>query len=172
MRLVSSVAFVATAVLSVVATPASADPLPRTPYRPPVHRPVVDPFRAPVNRYAAGNRGLDYDTVPGDPVVAIGAGTVTFAGSIGHQRYVTVRHPDGLDSTYSYLARVTVHRGEVVTRGEQVGLAGESFHLGVRRGDEYLDPARLFGRGRAVLVPRRRLAGPSLRTIRVHGDAA
>ncbi len=158
MRLVSSVALVATAVLSVVPTPASADRVPRSPYRPPVHRPVVDPFRAPANRYAAGNRGLDYDTVPGDPILAIGAGTVTFAGLIAHRRYVTVHHPDGLDSTYSFLAELTVHRGEVVVRGQRVGVAGGTFHLGVRRGDEYLDPARLFGRSRAVLVPRRRRA--------------
>jgi murein DD-endopeptidase MepM/ murein hydrolase activator NlpD len=159
MRLVSSVALVATAILSVVPSAASADPVPRSPYRPPVHRPVTDPFRAPANRFAAGNRGLDYDTVPGDPIVAIGAGTVTFAGLIAHQRFVTVHHADGLDSTYSYLAQVTVHRGEVVALGQLVGFAGETFHLGVRRGREYLDPARLFGRGRAVLVPRRR--GPA-----------
>jgi murein DD-endopeptidase MepM/ murein hydrolase activator NlpD len=155
MRLVSPVALVATAVFAVFPTAASAGSVPRTPYRPPVDRPITDPFRAPANRYAAGNRGLDYATVPGDPIVSIGAGTVTFAGLIAHQRYVTVHHPDGLDSTYSYLAAVTVHRGQVVARGEQLGVAGTTFHLGVRRGDDYLDPARLFGRGRPVLVRRR-----------------
>jgi murein DD-endopeptidase MepM/ murein hydrolase activator NlpD len=160
MRLVSSVALVAIAVFSTSPTSASADPIPRSSYRPPVHRPITDPFRAPANRYAAGNRGLDYDTVPGDPIAAIGTGTVTFAGSIAHQLFVTVRHPDGLDSTYSFLAELTVHRGQRVVRGQQVGVAGETFHLGVRRGDQYLDPARLFGRGRAVLVRRRRVAPP------------
>jgi murein DD-endopeptidase MepM/ murein hydrolase activator NlpD len=154
MRLVSTVALVATTVFSVVSASATGHSVPRTGYRPPVDRPVTDPFRAPANRYSAGNRGLDYATAPGDPIVAIGAGTVTFAGAIAHELFVTVRHSDGLDSTYSFLSEVTVHRGEVVMRGQQLGIAGASFHLGVRRGDEYLDPARLFGRGRAVLVRR------------------
>jgi murein DD-endopeptidase MepM/ murein hydrolase activator NlpD len=151
-RLASLVAVVAAATLSVAPVSASTVQPPRSAYRPPLDRPVVDPFRAPANRYGPGNRGLDYDTAAGDEVHAIGAGTVTFAGFVAHRRYVTVRHPDGLDSTYSYLLELRVHRGEVVVRGQVVGIAGDTFHLGVRRGDVYLDPMRLFGRGRAVLV--------------------
>ena len=42
--------------------------------------------------------------------------------------------------------------------GQQVvGTARDRFHLGVRRGDTYLDPARLWGcrvgGGRVILVP-------------------
>jgi murein DD-endopeptidase MepM/ murein hydrolase activator NlpD len=122
-------------------------------YQPPVDAPVVDPFRAPASPYAAGNRGLDYGTTPGQPITAIGDGTVVFAGQVAHQRFVTVLHPDGLRSSYSWLASISVHVGEHVGRGQQVGVAGSRFQLGVRRGSAYLDPARLFGRGRARLVP-------------------
>jgi murein DD-endopeptidase MepM/ murein hydrolase activator NlpD len=121
-------------------------------YRPPVEAPVTDGFRAPTSVYGAGNRGLEYGTTPGQPVGAIGPGTVVFAGTIAHRLYVTVRHPDGLRSSYSYLSTIEVRVGEVVTVGQRMGTAGTRFHLGVRRGDRYLDPASLFRRGRPRLV--------------------
>jgi murein DD-endopeptidase MepM/ murein hydrolase activator NlpD len=124
----------------------------RARYVPPVDAPVVDPFRSPGSPYAAGNRGLDYATVAGQPIVAIGDGTVVFAGKIAHQRFVTIRHPDGLRSSYSWLASISVALGDHVRRGQPVGVAGSRFQLGVRRGSRYLDPARLFRRGRARLV--------------------
>jgi murein DD-endopeptidase MepM/ murein hydrolase activator NlpD len=132
---------------------AAAAPTRARRYLPPVDAPVVDPFRAPASPYAAGNRGLDYGTTPGQPITAIGDGTVVFAGQVAHQRFVTILHPDGLRSSYSWLASISVHVGEHVGRGQQVGVAGSRFQLGVRRGSAYLDPARLFGRGRARLVP-------------------
>jgi murein DD-endopeptidase MepM/ murein hydrolase activator NlpD len=72
-------------------------------------------------------------------------------------RYVTVRHPDGLRSSYSYLTTITVREGDLVTGRTVVGRSGARLHLGVRRGDAYLDPAELWGRPavplRPVLVP-------------------
>jgi murein DD-endopeptidase MepM/ murein hydrolase activator NlpD len=117
--------------------------------------PVVDPFRAPATRYGPGNRGLEYATIAGQPVGAIGPGTVVFAGTIASRRYVTVLHRDGLRSSYSYLATVEVAVGEAVSAGQRLGVAGTRLHLGVRRGDDYLDPASLFRRGRPRLVPYR-----------------
>ncbi|HEX2576432.1 MAG TPA: M23 family metallopeptidase [Aquihabitans sp.] len=129
---------------------------PRT-YRPPVAAPVVDPFRPPPEPWLAGNRGLEYGTAPGTPVGAIGPGTVSFAGPVAGSLHVTVTHPDGLRSSYSFLAAVRVRAGDVVAPGDVVGIAAERLHLGVRRGDRYLDPATLWGRrvegGRVRLVP-------------------
>ena len=135
-------------------TPASAlavDTPPRG-YIPPVHRPVIDPFRAPVRVFGAGNRGLEYDTRPGDAVGAIGPGVVVFAGAVAGHLHVTIAHPDGLRSSYSFLAAVVATVGHHVERGTILGTAGERMHLGVRRGTRYLDPAKLFVRGRAILV--------------------
>lgn len=126
-------------------------------YRPPTAGPVVDPFRPPPAPWLAGNRGIEYATEPGSSVTAIGAGTVAFAGPVAGRLVVTVAHPDGLRSSYVGLARIVVRAGEPVAGGQPVGVAAERLHLGVRRGEEYLDPASLWGhpveRRRAVLVP-------------------
>lgn len=114
-------------------------------YRPPLVAPVIDPFRPPAEPWLPGNRGIEYETVPGSPVHAIGPGVVLFAGSVAGQLHVTVLHPDGIRSSYSFLAAVTVAVGDRVAGGQQVGVTGATFHLGARRGSTYIDPASLFG---------------------------
>jgi murein DD-endopeptidase MepM/ murein hydrolase activator NlpD len=124
-------------------------------YAPPVRGPVIDPFRAPLGPYGPGNRGLEYATEPGAPALAIGGGTVSFAGQVAGRLVVTVEHPDGLRSSLVGLATVSVTRGQAVERGQPLGRTGSRLHLGVRRGEQYLDPATLFDRqGPARLVPR------------------
>lgn len=123
-------------------------------YRPPVSGPVIDPFRPPSTPYGPGNRGLEYRSQLGEPVRAIGGGQVAFSGPVAGRWVVSIDHPDGLRSALVGLAVVVVRRGQVVTTGQVVGRAGTALHLGVRRGGEYLDPARLFARrGPARLVP-------------------
>ena len=114
---------------------------------------MVDGFRLPFGPYGPGNRGLEYATEPGQEVRAIGPGLVVFAGPVAGNRAVTVLHPDGLRSSYSYLDEVLVKVGERVSTGTPVGTAGERFHLGVRAGGTYLDPAALFATGHVRLVP-------------------
>ena len=118
--------------------------------------PVADPFRPPPEPWLAGNRGIEYRTVPGTLVRAIGPGVVTFAGLVAGELDLTIRHPDGLRSSYVDLASVRVRRGDRIDAGQVVGAATDRLHLGVRRGDTYLDPASLWGTrlaGRVVLVP-------------------
>ena len=124
-------------------------------YRPPVDAPVLDPFREPLSRYGPGNRGIDYAVVPGTPVRAMADGEVVFAGPVAGTLHVTVRHADGLRSSYSFLASVSVHAGQRVRLGDVVGRTSEVLHVGVRTPDDtYLDPASLFAAPRhARLVP-------------------
>jgi len=121
----------------------------------PVDRPVRDPFRLPRGQYGPGNRGLEYDTAPGDPVRAIGAGRVAFAGQVAGRLVVSVDHPDGRRSSLVGLTSLTVTAGELVARGTLVGTAGPNLHLGLREGKRYVDPARFLSGTprRAVLVP-------------------
>ena len=120
-------------------------------YVPPVDAPVVDAFRPPTQPWSSGNRGLEYDTAPGDPVRASADGIVTFAGQVGGSLHVTVLHPDGLRTGYSFLSRVLVSQGQAVRQGDLVGRAGDTFHFGARVGDAYVDPAALFDTGATVV---------------------
>lgn len=116
-------------------------------YVAPVAAPVVDGFRAPPTPYAAGNRGLEYATTPGTAVRAAADGAVVFAGPVAGDLHVTVLHRDGIRTSYSFLATVTVARGDVLAQGDVVGVAGARLFFGARVGDEYVDPALLLGAG-------------------------
>lgn len=161
LALVASAAVVASSALaSHTGLPPGPAPAPAPPpmvrHQPPVDGPVVDFFRPPASPFGPGNRGVDYATAPGAVVRASGDGEVVFAGPVGGRLHVVVRHADGIRTSYSFLASVTVRRGEAVTAGQEVGRSGSSLHFGARRGDAYFDPLTLFGgggRGRVHLVP-------------------
>ena len=126
----------------------------------PVDAPIRDPYRPPATPYGPGNRGIEYATDSGTAVRASGGGVVAFAGVIAYERYVSIDHPGGIRTTYSYLLTIAVVAGQRVAQGDVVGTAGTRLHFGARRSGVYIDPASLFavvvGR-RARLVP---LSGP------------
>ncbi len=118
----------------------------------PVDAEVVDPFRPPANRYAAGNRGIEFATATGDPVRAVEAGRVVFAGAVGHSLFVTIDHGNGLRSTSAYLDAILVVRGQQVRRGDLIARASPGFHLTARLGEAYVDPALLFAGAEVMLA--------------------
>lgn len=141
---------VAVVVLLVASALAAAEPAAAgapPPHVPPVDAPVLDPFRPPASPWEPGNRGLEYATAEGTPVRATADGTVVFAGSVAGHRHVTVLHPDGIRTSYSFLTEISVVVGQRVEQGQVLGEAGPGFHLGARRGDAYFDPASLFEPG-------------------------
>lgn len=120
----------------------------------PVQREVVDRFRPPLTRWGAGNRGWEFDTTEGDPVVAVASGEVFFAGPVAGRGVVTLDHGGGLLSSVTGLAEVLVLRGQTVRAGQLIGRAQRGLHLGVRVDGAYVDPQWFFTRARhAVLVP-------------------
>lgn len=145
-RLVTLVVVAAAALVSSVSPVSSQSPLVAdaapVPWRHPVDAPIVDYFRAPAGPYSAGNRGLEYGTRSGQAVVAVADGVVTFAGSVGGQRFVVVAHTPVLRSTYAYLDRIDVSAGDAVRRGQRVATAARHFHLTARLRDVYVDPLR------------------------------
>jgi murein DD-endopeptidase MepM/ murein hydrolase activator NlpD len=132
----------------------------------PVPGRVARPFQAPRTRFGPGHLGVDFVAKPRTPVRAAGPGTVLFAGVVAGARFVVVQHPGGLRTSYSFLASMRVHEGQVIQRGAIVGLSGGRgenhepgvLHFGLRIGNAYVDPMRLFTRP---------VAGPDLAT-RVH----
>jgi murein DD-endopeptidase MepM/ murein hydrolase activator NlpD len=119
----------------------------------PVVGPVLRPYDPPEDPYGTGHRGIDIGAAVGTPVLAVDAGTVTFAGPVGGQLFVTVDHGAGLSSTYSWLSSVQVRRGQIVARGTQLGLTGighpgataPHLHLGAKQDGAYVDPMTLLG---------------------------
>jgi hypothetical protein len=156
-----SAALVAIVVVLAIATAVAASPArvgaAPAAYRPPVPGPIAERFAPPAERWQAGNRGVDYAPAPGSAVVASADGEVTFAGQVGGALHVTVTHPDGLRTSYSFLASLDVRKGAQVRAGDQLGTAGTDLHFGVRAPDgTYLDPEALLAgqlEGRPVLVP-------------------
>jgi murein DD-endopeptidase MepM/ murein hydrolase activator NlpD len=117
------------------------DPVPR----------VVRGFEPPSSPYGPGHRGVDLAGSVGQPVLAIGAGTVAFAGSVAGRGVVVVDH-GRLESTYQPV-NALVSTGDPVESGQPIGfleligshcLPDACLHLGVKRGDDYLDPLSLL----------------------------
>ncbi len=142
----TSAAFAAAcaAVLAAGTAPASAQAEPALTYIWPVHGTIVDHFRPPAHEYGPGNRGLEFATRPGSSFWAAARGIVSFAGPVGGRLHVTVSHPDGLRISYSGVAGIGVTRGERVHQGQLLGTTADRLHVGVRRGDVYLDPVLIF----------------------------
>jgi len=119
---------------------------------PPVDGPIVRHFEPPPTPYEAGHRGIDLQTPLGTTVVAAAAGVVAFAGQVGGELFVSIDHPEGVRSTYSFLSAVLVGRSQTLAQGEPVGRSGAGhagserpeLHFGVRQGDDYLDPEPLL----------------------------
>lgn len=122
---------------------------------------VVRKFEKPAQNWLPGHRGVDLAAVPGQSVLAAGAGTVVFAGLVAGKPVVSIDHPGGLRTTYEPVDAV-VAAGRRVDRGTPVGTvvaghpecaAAACLHWGVRRDREYLDPLPLVRAAPIRLLP-------------------
>ncbi|MFC5730643.1 MULTISPECIES: M23 family metallopeptidase [Nocardioides] len=137
---------------------AEEDPVGVWPLRPEPE--VVARFDPPATPYGAGHRGVDLAGTAGQRVHAALPGTVRFAGRLAGRGVVVVSHGD-TRTTYEPV-EVSVEVGEDVARGAPIGsleLVGSHcfpracLHWGWLRGETYLDPLRLVGRGPVRLLP-------------------
>jgi murein DD-endopeptidase MepM/ murein hydrolase activator NlpD len=119
---------------------------------------VIQGFDPPDSPFGAGHRGIDIATPIGTPVLAAGAGTVTFAGKVGGHLFVTLDHGGGLESTYSWLSELLVAKNDVVAQGEVIALSGlghpavlpAHLHFGAKLNDAYVDPLDYLSPGSVV----------------------
>jgi murein DD-endopeptidase MepM/ murein hydrolase activator NlpD len=113
---------------------------------------VIRGFEPPTSPWGPGHRGVDLRGYPDQPVRSVGAGVVTFVGPIAERPVVVVQHGD-LRTTYEPV-HGTAQVGDPVAPGTQIGvLAGGHcgpgtwcLHLGLKRGERYLDPRILLYR--------------------------
>ena len=118
----------------------------------PVVGPVIRGFEPPSGPFSAGHRGIDIAVPFGTPIRAPNDGIVSFAGWIGGALYLSIDHPDGVRTTYSWLSAVAVHKGQSVQRGDLIASTGHGhpevptphLHFGARIGSDYIDPMFLL----------------------------
>jgi murein hydrolase activator len=122
-------------------------PPPRSLARPVPGRVVVGfgRRRDPASGVTLVSRGVDLAAPAGVPALAPLAGVVTYAGPVrGLGAGVVVDHGGGLTSVVAGLSLATVARGQVVSRGDPLGVAGGPVHIEIRRAGRPVDPAPLL----------------------------
>jgi hypothetical protein len=142
---------IALSLLSVAVAP--ADALGARPWlSPPVDSVITRYFEPPAGDFGPGHRGIDYGVVPGVRVRAAAAGVVSFAGSVGGTKAVTLDHGGGLVTTYSRLGTVSVLSGMTVDQGRFIGTTSSAhpgewagLHFGVKMNSLYVDPLTFLG---------------------------
>lgn len=95
------------------------------------------------------HRGIDFAAPEGSPVIATGAGIVTFAGRrAGYGNLVEIDHGAGLRTRYGHMKSIDVQVGDVVTRGQtiaRVGTTGRStgphVHYEVLENGRHVNPS-------------------------------
>ncbi len=119
----------------------------------PVDAPIARGFGRVVDeefRTETFRKGVDFAALAGDPVRAVAAGEVRFAGWFrGYGRIVILDHGEGYFTVSGHLDRVDVTVGDAPDEGEVLGtvgdtgsLSGPRLYFEIRRGAEPLDPAR------------------------------
>jgi murein DD-endopeptidase MepM/ murein hydrolase activator NlpD len=101
--------------------------------------------------------GLDISADKGDPVYATADGAISNAASAGNYgNLVIIDHGYGLETRYGHLSAFKVKLGQVVKRGDLIGLVGSTgratsahLHYEVRANGKILNPLQL------LLNPRR-----------------
>lgn len=136
------------------------EPGPEAPWRWPVDgaREVSTAYRAPAHAYGPGHRGMDVGAPLASAVTSPADGVVAFQGMVVDRPVLTIRHADGLVSTFEPLES-SLRPGDTVRQGQEIGrvaagghTAPGALHVGVRRDGVYINPMLLFDE-----VPRARL---------------
>lgn len=119
----------------------------------------------PFSGRAALHTGLDFQAEVGTPINAAAGGLVLSSGwqpEYGHT--VEIDHGNGLATRYAHASRLDVRAGELVRRGQQIALVGNSgrstgahLHFEVLVDGVPQNPARFLagGKATAVVVERR-----------------
>ncbi|MFQ3189174.1 MAG: hypothetical protein ACI936_000298 [Paraglaciecola sp.] len=81
----------------------------------------------PFNGLPSMHKGLDFAGKEGEPVLATGAGIITWSGSrYGYGNLVEIDHGDGLVTRYGHNKAVSVKIGDVVTKGQTIAELGNT----------------------------------------------
>jgi murein DD-endopeptidase MepM/ murein hydrolase activator NlpD len=107
----------------------------------------------PITGHGAFHAGLDFVGAPGDPVLAVAAGVVSYAGPDGgYGQLVEIAHGNGLVTRYAHNSKVLVSRGMTVRQGQSIAKLGSTgrstgphVHFEVLQDGRAVDPQRFIG---------------------------
>ncbi|MGH7761034.1 MAG: peptidoglycan DD-metalloendopeptidase family protein [Candidatus Dormibacteraceae bacterium] len=103
----------------------------------------------PLGKYAHFHTGIDIAAPFGTTVTAAAPGVVVAVGhsSVGYGNYVVIGHGGGIMTLYGHLLETDVQVGDVVKRGQRIGLEGSTgwstgphVHFELRVNDAVVDP--------------------------------
>ncbi|MFK4186891.1 transglycosylase family protein [Streptomyces sparsogenes] len=109
-------------------------------------RAVGTAWGVPGSHWSSGHHtGVDFPVATGTQVRAVGSAEVVAAGWGGAYGYqVVLRHPDGMYTQYAHMSSLSVHVGQKVSGGQQIGRSGATgnvtgphVHFEVRTGPDY-----------------------------------
>lgn len=103
--------------------------------------------------YSSAHSGYDIAADEGDPVIAAGAGRVTYAGKLKFYGYtVIIDHGFNIFSYYNHLSELSVETWQTVSTGEKIGEIGSTgyatgphLHFNIKVNGVNIDPAVLIG---------------------------
>lgn len=142
--------------------PQATQPAPSKPLAQPKAEPKLsgaDKFRWPVSGRVitdfGGSKGtgINIEAPEGAAVRAAENGQVIYVGSgvEGYGNLILIRHPNGYVSAYAHLKDMTVAKGDVVNRGDNIGSTGMTggvsrpqLHFELRKGATPVDPVPLL----------------------------
>lgn len=81
----------------------------------------------PVTKRVAPHNGTDFGVPVGTPVFSTGDGTVIMTRKHPYAgNYVVIQHGSTYKTRYLHLSKILVRKGQKVSRGERIGLSGQS----------------------------------------------
>ncbi len=106
-------------------------------------------------RWGAFHKGIDIAGVSNRSILAADNGVVESAGwdNGGYGNRVVINHNNGFKTTYNHMSKILVHAGQVVRKGQVVGIMGETgdatgvhLHFEVIRNGQIVNPSRYVHR--------------------------
>ena len=108
----------------------------------------------PITGKQAWHNGVDFAGKDGADVIAVAAGVVVYSGPrSGYGKMVEINHGSGYSTRYGHHKALTVKAGDIVRKGEVIGLMGSSgrstgphVHFEVFKNGRIVDPASYIHR--------------------------
>jgi murein DD-endopeptidase MepM/ murein hydrolase activator NlpD len=125
-------------------------------FRYPLNSPIVvaDPYgyTRVISNFTMPHKGTDFEAPIGTPVYAMNRGVVRFTDTLrNYGKTILIDHGIGLQTVYMHLSEISVTNGQMVEKGELIGLSGDTgyvlgphLHLTVRIWDISIDSIKFL----------------------------